>query len=193
MSKFRKKKRFLWPLIIVVIIVLVGGTLWVLHNRSVHRAQNKSGTIPTSKKNGTKKKAASTATTNNASASQNTDAAPATSTDKSAGSVGVSATNLVAPFGSFVSNHAPGQNGSPKTEQSVCNTTPGATCDIQFKNASGVVKTLGEQATDSNGSSYWSWNVDGATLAPGSWQVTAVVKLNGQTKTATDPTPLQIQ
>ncbi len=101
---------------------------------------------------------------------------------------------LVQPFGTFVSNHRPGQDGSNNDEQSACNTTPGAKCYIQFTNLSSNVTTkLPAQTVGSDGSTIWSWNVSNAGLTSGSWRITAVASLNGQTKSATDTTNLEVQ
>jgi hypothetical protein len=102
----------------------------------------------------------------------------------------VSASGLLDPTGSFVSNHKP-TNSSPQ-EQSVCNTTPRATCFIKFVSG-GTVKLLAAQTTDSNGSSYWTWDINSAGLSPGFWQVTAVASLDGQTKSTTDSINLEVQ
>jgi cytoskeletal protein RodZ len=180
-SRFSKK-----ALITLIVLVLVSAALFALHAKNIHQAQSRNGSIPTS-----------TVTPSSSNTSNN----PST-TDGSASSTPLSnklpqpstaSTDLKTPFGTFVSNHKPGQNGSPTSEQSVCNTTAGASCDIQFKNSSGVVKTLGSEKADANGSAYWSWDVKGATLAPGEWHVTAIATLNGQTKTSNDPTPLEVQ
>jgi hypothetical protein len=188
MAKLRNSKRFHWVLVALILVLLVGGAAVALHVRSVHNAQKASGPIPTSKKIGStanSKDKSQQATTNQTNASSDNPKQP--------GSPVSTSSVLAAPFGTFVSNHKPGQDGSPSTEQSVCNTTPGATCDIQFTNAAGVTKSLGAEVADSNGTAYWSWNINGGTLAPGSWQITAVAKSNGQTKTTPDPTPLEVQ
>jgi flagellar hook assembly protein FlgD len=102
---------------------------------------------------------------------------------------------LIAPSGNFVSNHKPGQNGSPTSEQSVCDTTPGATCFIQFTRDS-TVKILAPQVAGSDGTAFWEWDAKDASsigLTPGSWNVSAVASLNGQTKTSNDALPLEIQ
>lgn len=189
MKKVKNHTRNRWALTAIVIILLVGGLAVGLHLRHVHDAQHTSGTIPTSKKISTptttsdKSQASSVSQTNTSSASGT----------KQPGATSGTSVVLVAPFGSFVSNHRPGLNNSPTTEQSVCNTTPGATCNIQFTNGSGVTKNLGAETVDGNGTAYWSWSIDGANLASGNWQITAVATLNGQTQTTTDPTPLEVQ
>lgn len=98
--------------------------------------------------------------------------------------------NLVAPFGSFVSNHKPG-NGTPTAEESICNTTAGATCYIQFTKG-GVTKKLAAQTVDNSGSTIWSWDVKQAGLTTGSWQITAIASLNGKTQQTTDSVMLEV-
>jgi hypothetical protein len=99
---------------------------------------------------------------------------------------------LVAPYGSFVSNHHPGQNGASTTEESLCNTTPGASCYIKFTQGN-IVKSLPTQTTDASGATIWDWNIGQAGLSSGSWQVTAVASLGSQSKTTSDPTTLEVQ
>lgn len=100
---------------------------------------------------------------------------------------------LISPYGSFVSNHHPNLDGSPapSEEQSVCNTTPGASCYIQFTKE-GVTKTLPTETADSNGVVSWSWDINQAGFTTGSWQITAIASLNGQTKTTQDPMSLEV-
>jgi hypothetical protein len=96
------------------------------------------------------------------------------------------------PYGNFVSNHSPGKNGSPTSEQSACNTTPGATCAITFTKDI-ITKSLPSKATDSNGSVLWNWSPKDIGLTPGSWKITAIATLNGQTASADDQISLEVQ
>jgi len=98
--------------------------------------------------------------------------------------------SLIAPSGGFVSNHHPG-NGTPTNETSVCNTSPGATCYIQFAKGS-EVKKLDTQTADSNGATYWYWDVNTAGFGSGSWTISAFASLSSQTKTASDSQPLVV-
>jgi len=98
-------------------------------------------------------------------------------------------TSLIAPYGNFVSNHKPGQNGAPFDENSVCNTTPGATCYIQFTMGSQTKKLEGRIA-DEGGVASWDWTA--SNLASGKWIITAVATLNGQSKSTQDDQPLEI-
>lgn len=103
--------------------------------------------------------------------------------------------NLIAPSGDFVNNHHPTMTGTASNMFSVCNTTPGAICSISFTNTtSGTVKNLPTQSTDSNGSVYWNWTPGQIGLTSGStWRVTATATLDGQTKSSSDATNLEIQ
>ena len=102
---------------------------------------------------------------------------------------------LIAPSGNFVSNHFPGENGSPTTESSVCNTSPGATCYIRFTNTgTGKTTQLADQVADTRGSTSWNWDVSkDAHLTSGQWQITAVATLGSQSKTANDALKLTIK
>lgn len=118
--------------------------------------------------------------------------------DNSADQSNKSASNLTSsgpgptkPFGNFVSNHSPG-NGLPTQEKSTCNTTPGASCYIQFSMGD-LTKKLSTQTTDSSGATYWSWDIKDAGLSEGSWQISAIATLNGQSATTQDQIPLKIQ
>ena len=100
---------------------------------------------------------------------------------------------LIDPTGNFVSNHHPNLSGSPAPNQiqSICNTTPGATCQIIFTK-DGVTKQLPAQKTDSGGATYWTWKLQDIGLTAGSWHVQAKATLGTQTKTADDAMNLEV-
>jgi hypothetical protein len=103
-----------------------------------------------------------------------------------------SSSYLISPWGNFVSNHNPGQNGTPTTETSVCNTTQGASCYISFSNGS-VVESLPSQVTDASGATFWNnWSISNLGLTSGSWKITATATLKGQTKTSSDSMELVV-
>lgn len=128
---------------------------------------------------------------NSDSSGQNTAPAPRKTPAKNSAS-DTEGLPLYMPYGAFISNHRPGQDGSPTSETSVCNTTPGATCYISFSNGT-ITTKLPAQKTNSSGVTYWYWDVNKAHLGAGSWQVTAVASLGGQTKKTKDPQPLTIE
>lgn len=97
--------------------------------------------------------------------------------------------NLLEPTGNFVSNHRPKDNSAE--QQAVCVTTPGALCEIIFTNGS-LTHSLPAQTTDAGGATYWTWSPVSAGLTAGTWKVQAKAVLQGQTKTATDATDLEI-
>jgi hypothetical protein len=173
--------------IAIFILDLTGVThiFYTKHVPAVIPATNTSSkTAATSKKS-----------TTSASANDSLSAPASQPSDKQtvAGSgVPTSTQALAQPYGTFVSNHTPGQHGSDGSELSTCITTSGATCYIQFTNTSSNVTTkLSPQVTGSDGSTSWSWNV--STLSGGSWKITAVATLNGQTQTANDGDTLVVQ
>ncbi len=101
---------------------------------------------------------------------------------------GTSAT-LLTPSGDFVSAHHVSLDTSLV---SVCNTTSGATCAINFTNGSQTL-SLATQMTDAGGSTYWnSWTPRSLSLTPGTWSIQAVANLNGQTKSASDALQLVV-
>jgi len=52
---------------------------------------------------------------------------------------------------------------------------------------------LPAQKTDSDGATYWEWDINDAHLSSGNWKITAVATLNGQTKSTQDEIPLSIE
>ena len=102
---------------------------------------------------------------------------------------------LLQPSGDFVSNHHPDLSGSPSPNvlTSVCNTTPGATCQIFF-NMNNAVRSLPMKTANSGGSVFWqNWSLQSINLYQGSWKISVVAKLGDQTKTAFDPMDLTVQ
>jgi hypothetical protein len=100
---------------------------------------------------------------------------------------------LFAPSGNFVSNHNPNMSGKPAPNliQSVCVTTPGATCTITFTK-DGTTKSLPNQTADGEGATYWDWKLQDIGLSAGEWKIQAKATLNGQTKTTDDPLNLRV-
>lgn len=144
---------------------------------------------------------APTQTTTTNSSTNNSDKQPIPSTGStSSGSSQKISTNSTssasadtgpqAPYGSFVSNH--GQKTPADAEESVCITTPGATCYIQFTK-DGVTKKLAIKTADSNGSAIWDWSISEAGFTTGSWQVSAVASLNNKTVTTIDKVLLEVK
>ena len=98
------------------------------------------------------------------------------------------AAQLIAPWGTFVNQHNVTQY---TTLGSVCNTTPGATCQIFFTNDT-TTKSLPAKTSDAGGAVYWSaWrpNDQNIGLTPGVWHITATATLGGQTQTTDNSTP----
>lgn len=178
-------KRLYVALLIVLILVIGGIGLWQ-HHRHATTASKTPAPQPVTAKDGSKptnQKSSSTATNTSDSQSRESSATAAASQP---------ATPPTHPSGSFVSNHKPGQNGSPQEEGSVCNTSPGVTCTISFTK-DGVTKSLPVKTTDSAGAAYWnSWTPASIGLTAGNWTVTATAGSGQQAVSTQDPVVLEI-
>jgi len=178
----------------VLAIIIVALCLFTLEQTNVtHFFHKKSaatlGGIPTTgggssyiDKGSVQKPSSDTPTTNTNTHSSNT----ADSKDlENAG-----AATLLVPNGNFVSAH---QVSASTPLTSVCNTTPGATCQIIFIQ-NGIQKSLPSQTVDAGGSTYWNtWSPQSLGMTSGTWTVKAIALLNGQKKTAQDAMNLEIQ
>ena len=101
--------------------------------------------------------------------------------------------SLVAPTGNFVSDHHPNLSGSPAPNSmtSVCNTSPGASCQISFTNG-GTTKSLPTQVTDGGGATYWYWKLQDIGLTSGSWKISATSSMGSDSLSSTDPAALVV-
>lgn len=108
--------------------------------------------------------------------------------------ISTSGSNLKTPSGTFVSNHSPSISNKDvsSSEQSICNTTPGASCEIRLTKDNDT-KVLASQLADNNGNVYWSWDVKSAGLSTGKWTITVEAKLGDTTLTATDQLSLDVK
>ena len=101
---------------------------------------------------------------------------------------------LIQPTGDFVSDHHPNLSGHPAPNilTSVCNTSPGATCQIFFS-MNGVVRSLPSKDADSSGTVYWqNWTLQSIGLSSGSWKISVLASLGNQTKTSYDTMDLLV-
>ena len=177
-------RKVLVPVLVVLSIV---GILAVLEaTNTTHFFRHKTAIVHTSGSQDTKGEPISSQSGSKTSASSSANDSSQVGSDKNNIIAPNSAALLVPSSGGLVSNHHPSLSGAPdqKTISSVCTTTPGASCTISFTK-DGVTKSpLDAETTDVGGSAYWMW--DASRLSVGSWTVTAVATLNGQTKSATD-------
>jgi hypothetical protein len=172
----------------ILLIVLVGLLLVALAGLLFSRPATKQvSTIPSSTSVGTSSNASSEAQ----NSLTNSGGANDSSSSQSGGTTTERAV-LNAPWGNFVSNHSPGQNGSPLAETSVCNTTPGATCYLKFTNGA-KTRLLDKKVANVNGSIIWNWDVKAAGFESGDWRITAIATLNGKTKSTVDSLPLSVK
>jgi hypothetical protein len=181
LKKNHKRNLLLTAAFLTLVLLLALGLMYHSHNRKAV-----SGTIPAdnplqAQQDTPSDKTSPSTNTDNSSPDSNT------TTDTSA--------SLASPSGTFVSNHRPslsGANGVPSSEQSVCNTTPGASCYITFTNGD-IVKTLASQKANNNGVVIWNWDVKDAGFTEGSWQITATATFNGTTKSTNDSLKFEVR
>jgi hypothetical protein len=169
-------------LLVVLLVVLVVGSLLALRLRN----------DPGDNANNTTADSAETTTTPRPTTDKGQTEAPVPATEDPNATVNPDNLPVTKPSGSFVSNHKPGQNGSPTEESSVCLTTPGASCTITFT-MNNTTKSLPAQTADSSGTAYWaSWTPASVGLTAGSWKVSAVATWGTQSATTQDPVPLEV-
>ena len=188
-SKKSISKRLVWPVLVLLIAGLIATFLF-------SRNGNKApvivpSTSPANQSNGFSGSSPRTKGPSSSSQTSNSTSGSDASSDKSNTSSATSGSLTLTAAQTFVSNHSPGQNGSGTAEQSVCNTTPGATCFIEFTNGD-AKKQLEVKPADSNGSVIWNWDITSSGLSSGSWKVRAVASLGGQTKTVDDERQLVV-
>jgi hypothetical protein len=198
-KRVRKQRRFnklIWLAvaivalaIIIAVLELTNTTHWFHDSKAVRTSnqesagQNTKGEVSSGNGSVQSSQSGSSSNSSQPSTSQPGDQ------KASSGGTNTTTTTLVVPTGDFVSAH----HVSLSTPiSSVCNTTPGATCQITFTQNS-VTKSLAATVTDRGGSAYWnSWKASSIGLTTGSWKVQAIATLDGQTQTAADALSLEV-
>lgn len=185
-SRFSRPR---WKLVSLLVLILAVLTVLALEFTNTtyifHKKELESGLIPTTPQDESSEDAAplepeSATGEEEPSSLNNKVTAPLTS-----------GSELISPSGSFVSNHRPSL-GNTSAIESICITTPGASCTIAFTMGS-VVKTLDTKKVGSDGAAVWSWDIKNAGFVAGTWQITATSSLNGQTKSTADIQNLEVQ
>lgn len=182
----RSRKKYLW--LALGAILALASTLSALElTNTTHLLHKKDGPVVTA----SQQTKGETQTKN----SDQQSGSSKSSTDQKSQGGGNAASNLtlLAPSGNFVSNHRPNLSGSPAPNSinSVCTTTPGASCKITFTK-DGATKSLPPQIVDQGGSTYWNWKLQDIGLTQGSWKIEAIASLNEQASTSSDVLNLEV-
>jgi len=173
-------KRKLLALVLVIVSLAIVVMIFFLVKKPGTETIAKQGKTTTTEENGVKVTTSAESTKNSSS--------PTTSSSNNLADI-----TPIAPFGTFVSNHRPNLDGKSSSNQmnSVCQTTPGVTCEIRFT-SNGQIKILGPSKVGSDGYVSWDWKLQDIGLREGSWGIEAIAK-NGDKTTATkDPMPLEV-
>lgn len=186
----RSKLKLVLSILLVIVLLLIGLELtnktYIFHKRKAI-----SGTIRTSTIDSGSSQAEQSSANNAAGSTKLSDK---TGTGPTQAPSNPSSAKLEAsPYGTFVSNHHPSLSGKdhPSSEQSVCVTSQGVTCYIEFRNGD-VVKSLPKQTTNAEGSTSWSWDVKEAGFTTGTWKITVIAGSNGKQLSTTDQINLEV-
>jgi hypothetical protein len=176
-KKIYKNKKTL-VILAIVAFAAVGGAAYVKF------VQHPSGTDTTTQTHSTATKQY-TPTSGGGGSSSTATKNSAASTSSSAGT---GAATLAAPAGQLLNKQTISLSSTdPQTDpdlESVCQTIPQASCDIDLTGPNNEVKTVGAQNTGSNGAVIFDWNAKTVGLTPGKWTVQAVVVQNNLTGTS---------
>ncbi len=185
----------IWLGTLAVLLLVISGTVYWRMNRQNPAPNPTAALTAGASTKGEAASPSSTATTSpaakNPEGSGNGSTPSGANNDKVNGSP--TSTVLTEPTGNFVSNHEPNLGGKPAPNelQSVCITTPGATCQITFTK-DGLTRSLEPQKTDSSGAAYWTWRLQDVGLSAGSWQIQAKAISGDQVITAVDTLNLEV-
>lgn len=171
-------------LLVIVGLLLVGGGVCYAITHYHHGQLTKSGVIKTTDTESSNSTASGTGSANQTSTTgikatggKDVDSPPAGS-------------ELLVPSGNFVSSHSISLETA--NEESVCLTSPGASCSITFTK-NGITKTLPAQTTDNTGATVWHWNAKDSGLTEGNWHIAATATLGDQKKTVNDLQDLTVR
>lgn len=186
-KRLRVTRRSLLFVVLATALIIIGIFLW----RHLHHTQKQQ--IPTTSSPNNPGQATS-GTSSQPTSSDKLPSGNSTMPSNNSGPSNTTTKNVLTPSGAFVSNHHPSLSGSSelRQEQSVCYTTAGVNCYIEFSKG-GQTKTLPTKTTDGSGYAYWTWDVKDAGFSSGAWQIKAVAGSGDQTKTASDSLTLDVQ
>lgn len=176
------QKRFI---IIVIIVMIIGAFVGVrkltTSNNPSKNGQNNTISNQESAKTGQDNNTGSLKADNETKSTDNKKYSEATSDDE-----------LVSPHGNFVSSHKVSLSAMKDAKlESICNTTPGASCIIEFKK-DGVTRALSTRTANNNGNVTWNWSPQEINIGQGSWKIVVTAQFAGRSTTVTDLQNLEV-
>lgn len=108
-------------------------------------------------------------------------------------SVPAGAAELLPPSGTFLSSHTLSLGGGsvPDRGRSVCRTSPGATCVIEFT-MGGVTRSLPARQVAGDGSTSWDWSPAEVGLTRGHWDVRITASSGSQQRSVDEAIGLEV-
>jgi cytoskeletal protein RodZ len=187
-----RQRRVLIPAVLLLIVLVAGGgTVWLqARNDSTNSSNSPKTDNATISESKNQYAPVDESPAPSPSPSPSPSTPPTDGNDKGSTPPNPNAT-LLDPTGNFVSSYKVYQGAGGQNWESVCNTTPGASCTITFTQGT-TVKTLPAKTIDGNGTAYWNWTPDSLQLTKGNWTITVKVSLGTQNKQIVDAKPLEV-
>lgn len=183
MVALNKKQKIIASITFATLLIAVSGLVYYSPTR-----KNKDNTSTITASDSTKGEQTNARNKQDAASNETTGGV----TDKNGDALVNGSSFVVAPTGTFISNHTINLSDiSQLSVQSDCTTTPGIECTITFSQGSSV-KSLPTKTTDAGGAAYWSWNIKDLGLTLGTWQIKATASSNNHKEVALDATNLEI-
>ncbi len=184
------KNKKLIIIILIIAAVLIGGSALIYAKRSADKRSSNQDSIQSISTD----QGEVTPDPNVPKASNTPGGSPVASSKEGSSSAVQTSDSSAAPdtpSGAFVSNESVTLSGDRSRINSLCTTTAGAKCTIQFTK-DGVTKSLPDTVANSTGHVVWSWTTTDIGLTPGIWKITAIASLNNKTTAANYPLNLEV-
>jgi len=170
MAKAKKNKKKIIILVVTIAVLALGLIGTALHLKY----KKNSNTDTTTKSQNPNNNSKSTYPTSGNSSNN-----PGSSNSSSNSSVGPST-----PTGQLLNKHSISLSStaieSNPDMNSICQTTPGATCDLKLTAPDNSIKYVGSKSVDASGAASFYWNAKNIGLTSGRWKIEAIATLNNK-------------
>lgn len=179
MSKISKKKKILIAIIGIITIGLLGGALYLRHKKNKNTDTTTKSQNPSENTKSTYPTSGSSNSSNNANGSSS-----------SKGSI-----TPAKPSGQLLNKHNISLSStvieSNPDMDSVCITSPNASCDLKLTGPDNSIKYVGVKNVGSSGAVDFMWNAKNIGLVAGKWKIEAIATI-GDANSTSSPDYLQV-